>query len=92
MLALDGGLFNYGTSAFFGSAVAPNNPSPAPGPVVQSCTVSLSNYNPPDYTNITATIASNVLNSAVSTCPSESRRRCSLERTLSESGRALGTT
>jgi hypothetical protein len=55
-VASDGGVFDFGSSAFFGSAVAP---------VTQTCSVTLSNYNPPDYSDVTATIQSDVPNASV---------------------------
>lgn len=57
-VAADGGIFDF-NAPFEGSAVAP----PPPGPA--SCSVTLSNYNPPQYSDITASIQSNVPNTSV---------------------------
>jgi hypothetical protein len=67
-VASDGGVFPYGTSQFEGSAVAPIPvaPSPTPTPGGAVCSVTLSSGSPADYTDETATIASNVPNTAVS--------------------------
>jgi hypothetical protein len=69
-VASDGGIFAFG-APFLGSAVAPappppaSPPSPPPAGAAPTCTVSLSNPNPAQYTDETATVQSNVANTTV---------------------------
>lgn len=63
-VAADGGIFDF-HAPFVGSAVAPPPVNPPP-PAAQSCSVTLSNYSPPDYSYVTAYIQSNVPDSPVS--------------------------
>jgi hypothetical protein len=65
-VATDGGIFAF-NAPFYGSAVAPPPPPPPPPPPsgTPACSVVISNQNPLQYTEETATIASNVLSAAV---------------------------
>lgn len=63
-VAADGGVFPYGSSGFYETPTfAPPPPLPLGG--APSCSVSLSNDNPPQYSDVIATITSNVPNTAV---------------------------
>jgi hypothetical protein len=66
-VALDGGVFDFGTSQFFGSPVAPPPvvQPPAAGPTSPGCTVTMSDPSPPQYSYETASVQSNVPNSAL---------------------------
>jgi hypothetical protein len=73
-VAADGGIFDYGSSGFYGTPVfaAPPAPAPpAPPPLAPgggggpSCSISLSNDSPPQYTDEIATITSNQPNATV---------------------------
>jgi hypothetical protein len=72
-VASDGGVFTFG-DGFYGSAVAPPAPPPRPSspppsspppPAGASCTVSMSNASPPQYSSETANIHSTLANSTV---------------------------
>lgn len=69
-IAADGGIFDYGTSGFYGTPVFAPPPAPAPTPgggggASPSCSITLSNYSPPDGYQEAATIASNQPNASV---------------------------
>ena len=73
-VAADGGVFDFGTSGFFGTPVfaappapppPPTTSSPSPTPKAASCTVTLSNGSPADYTDEIASISSTVPNASV---------------------------
>jgi hypothetical protein len=63
-IAADGGVFTYGSSGFYGTPIfaAPPTPAPAQAPGDNAgtiCSISLSNYSPPDGYEEVATITSN---------------------------------
>src|SRR5580704_8917374 len=86
-VAADGGVFPYGTSGFYATPLFAPPPAPPPGGS-PSCTVSLSNDNPPQYSSVIATITSNVPNTALTLTKTYQKTTSSHFGTTDSSGTA----
>jgi hypothetical protein len=86
-VAADGGVFPYGTSGFYATPLFAPPPAPPPSGS-PSCTVSLSNDNPPQYSSVIATITSNVPNTAVTMTKTYQKTTSSQFGTTDSSGTA----